>query len=75
LLWVKDPAQRENYWQRLVAVIKELKALGPASIAPDTPEVVRNVSDERIGWRARTVGGRWYVFAYLPAEHFGERAT
>jgi len=54
-------------------VTKELKSLEPALVAPDTPEVVRNVSDERIRWRARTVDGKWYIFAYLPAEHFEER--
>lgn len=75
LLWVKDPQEREEYWQRLVAVTKELKSLEPALVAPDAPELVKSVSDEQIRWRARVADGKWYVFAYRPAKHFDERAN
>ncbi len=73
LLWVKDPAEREAYWQRAVKVTRELKSLTPALIARDAPEIVSAVSDPRIRWRGRTAGGKWYVFAYLPAASFRER--
>ena len=74
LAWVKDPAQREDYWQRAVRVTKEIQSLGPALVSPDAPEVVRSVSDRRVRWRARSADGKWFVFAYLPADKFGERA-
>ena len=74
LAWVKDPNEKEKYWQGLVNVTKELKSLEPALLAPDAPEVVKNVSDARIRWRAREADGKWYVFAYLPAKKFSERA-
>lgn len=73
LLSVKDPKEREGYWRRAVQVTKELESLEPALVAPDAPEVVRSVSDPRVRWRARRAEGKWYVFAYLPAEKFSDR--
>ena len=72
---MKDPQNREEYWQRLVAVTKELKSLEPALVAPDAPELVKSVSDEQIRWRARVAEGKWYVIAYRPAQHFDERVN
>jgi len=67
--------RKEEYWQRGVAVTKELKSIEPALVAPDAPDIVSSVSDPRIRWRARAAGGKWYVFAYLPAKKFAERAA
>ena len=74
LMSVKDAGKKAEYWQRLVSVTKELKSLEPALLAPDAPEIVSAVSDPRVRWRGRQAGGKWYVFAYLPAERFSERA-
>jgi len=73
LMSVRDPAKRKDYWQRAVKVTTELKSLEPALLAPDAPEAVSAVSDPRIRWRARRAGGKWYVFACLPAGKFAER--
>ena len=73
LLWVKDPAKREEYWRRVVKVTRELKSLEAALVAPDAPQIVKSVSDPRVRWRAREATGKWYVFAYLPARKFSER--
>ena len=70
LLWVKDPKEREQYWQRLVKVTRELKAMEPALVAADAPHLVKAVSDPRIRWLARAADDKWYVFAYMPAEKF-----
>lgn len=74
LLWVKDPAERKEYWRRAVKVTRELKAIEPALTAPDAPALVASVSDPRIRWRAREASGKWHVFAYLPARKFAERS-
>ena len=74
LMSVRDPATRKDYWQRAVKVTRELKSIEPALLAPDAPAIVSAVSDPRIRWRARQAGGKCYVFAYLPAEKFAERA-
>jgi hypothetical protein len=58
-----------------VKVARELKSLEPALIAPDAAEIVSSVSDSRVRWRARRAGGKWYVFAYLPARKFADRST
>jgi hypothetical protein len=70
LMWVKDPRQREQYWQRLVSVTRELRSLEPALVAADANESVTSVSEPRIRWLARVAGGKCFVFAYLPAERF-----
>ncbi len=70
LMWVKDPQQQEEYWQRLVKVTRELESLRPALLAADANESVTSVSDPCIRWLARVADGRCYVFAYLPAERF-----
>ena len=73
LAWVKDPEKKEEYWQRLVRVTKELKSLEPALLAPDAPELISEVSDPAVRWCAREADGKWYVFAYRPAERFSDR--
>ncbi|HPD15394.1 MAG TPA: hypothetical protein PLE19_10615 [Planctomycetota bacterium] len=70
LMSVANAQQQEDYWQRLVKVTKELKALEPALVAPDAPQAVKAVSDPRVRWRARLAGGRCHIFAYLPSEKF-----
>jgi len=70
LMSVADPQQQEQYWQRLVKVTRELRALEPALVAPDAPQVVKSVSDPRVRWRARLAQGKCYIFAYLPSEKF-----
>lgn len=71
---VSDPQTRAEYWRRVLAVTRELKALEPALVAPDEPEIVSSVSDPRVRWTARVADGRWLIFAYLPAAKFEERA-
>jgi len=75
ILSVRNAKLREEYWQRGVTVTKELKSIEPALVAPDALDIVSSVSDPRIRWRARAAGGKWYVFAYLPAKKFAERAA
>lgn len=65
---VRDEKQREEYWQRLVRVTRELRSLEPALVAADAPQAVRAVSEPRLRWRARRAGGKVHVFAYLPAD-------
>ena len=65
--------KREEYWQRAVHVTKEIKSLEPALLAPDAPDAVQAVSDPAVRWRARAAGGKWFVFAYLPAQKFNDR--
>ncbi|NQT89402.1 hypothetical protein HQ560_21720, partial [bacterium] len=74
LMSERDPAKRKDYWQRAVKVTKELKSIEAALLAPDAPQIVTSVSDPRIRWCARQAGGKSYVFAYLPAGKFAERA-
>jgi hypothetical protein len=73
LAWVKDPKDKEAYWQRLVKVTKELKSIEPALLAPDAPDLLAGTSNAAIRWRARAANGKCYLFAYLPAKTFSER--
>ena len=75
LATIGDPEVRENHRQRLIAVVRELKQLEPALIAPDAPDIIAAVSDARVRCRAREAEGKWYVFAYLPASKFSERGA
>ena len=70
---VRNEQRRREYWQRALAVTKEIKQLEPALVAPDDPGIVSSVSDPNVRWRARAAEGKWYVFAYLPAGKFSER--
>ena len=63
-------AKREEYWQRLAKVMKELKSIEPALVAPDAPAAVKEVSDGRVRWRARATGGKTYVFTYMRSDRF-----
>ncbi|MBM4030937.1 MAG: hypothetical protein FJ291_04030 [Planctomycetes bacterium] len=69
-LMTESLPKQDEYWPRLVKVTKELKGLEPALVAPDAPQAVKAVSDPRVRWRARTVGGKCYIFAYLPSPKF-----
>jgi hypothetical protein len=63
LAWVKDPAQREQRWQELVRITREIKGYEPVLLSPD----VRVVADEPAGVRAlgkRGSDGARYLFAY-----------
>jgi hypothetical protein len=64
LAWVKDEEERRRYWNDLVAVTKEIKALEPVLLAPDAA-IVREPSNTAV----RTLGKRMpdgtrYLFAY-----------
>ncbi|HYE98891.1 MAG TPA: hypothetical protein VEJ18_08270 [Planctomycetota bacterium] len=71
---VADGKARRAYWNDALAVMREIKSLEPALLAPDAPDLVRSVSDPSIRWRARAADGRWTVFAYRPAERVTEAA-
>jgi hypothetical protein len=61
---VKDPERREELWQRLVKLTREVKSLEPALLSPDAPGVVVNhrpTPDIRV--LAKQVGGVRYLFA------------
>lgn len=65
LLWVKDTALREQRWQELVRVTKEIKAYEPILLAPDAPVI----GSESSGGAIRVLGKRGpdgdrYIFAY-----------
>jgi hypothetical protein len=67
LAWVKDPELREQRWQDLVRVTREIRALEPVLLAPDA-----RVVDAGQGGAIRTLGkrlpdGTRYLFAYNPA--------
>jgi hypothetical protein len=65
LAWVKDPVLREQRWQELVRIAREIKALEPVLLAPDAAVLARESS----GGAVRTLGKRGpdgvrYLFAY-----------
>ena len=65
LAWVKDRREREQKWAELVRVTREIKALEPVLLAPDTAVISRESS----GGAVRTLGktgpdGTRYLFAY-----------
>ncbi|MBI2216264.1 MAG: O-antigen ligase family protein [Candidatus Rokubacteria bacterium] len=63
--WVKDPAEREQRWQDLVTVTKEIKALEPVLLAPDAPVVARESSGGAIRMLGKRMpDGTRYLFAY-----------
>jgi hypothetical protein len=65
LAWVKDPREREQRWNELVRVTKEIKALEPVLLAPDATVVSRESSNGavRMLGKAGPDGAR-YLFAY-----------
>ena len=70
LAWVKDLREREQHWQDLVRVTKEIKALEPALLAPDAA-VVRIDGNGGNGGNGpvrvlgkRMADGTRYLFAY-----------
>ncbi len=64
LEWVKDPVLKEQYWQRLVKLTKEIRALEAVLLAPDSTTVLTSVSDiTRIRVMTKQVGTVRYVFA------------
>lgn len=62
LAWVKDPALREQYWQRLVSVTKEIKSLEPVLLSPDAPDIlVRQAPAAAVRVLAKRVGATRYL--------------
>ncbi|MGH7312884.1 MAG: hypothetical protein ACREJV_06915, partial [Candidatus Rokuibacteriota bacterium] len=64
LAWVKDPREREQRWQDLVQVTKEIKALEPVLLGGDA-----TILANEPGASLRTLGkrgpdGARYLFAY-----------
>ncbi len=65
LAWVKDPRVREQKWAELLRVTKEIKALEPVLLAPDTAVVSRDSSGGAIRSLGKTgPDGARYLFAY-----------
>jgi O-antigen ligase len=63
--WVKGTAEREQRWQDLVTVTKEIKALEPVLLAPDAPVVARESSGGAIRMLGKRMpDGTRYLFAY-----------
>ncbi|MGH9320239.1 MAG: DUF11 domain-containing protein [Vicinamibacteria bacterium] len=60
---VKDPVLKEQYWQRLVKVTKEIRELEPVLLSPNNSNVLDSVSDARIRVMTKRVGSIRYVFA------------
>ena len=66
-MWVKDPQQQEEYWQRLVKVTRELDSLRPALLAADANESVTSVSTRAsAGWPASPTAGVTCLRTCLP---------
>lgn len=63
LAWVKDPKEKLERWQDLVAVTKEIKALEPVLLAPDAPVVREAPAPIRVLGKKMPDGTR-YLFAY-----------
>jgi hypothetical protein len=64
LSWVQDPALREEYWQRLVRVTREVHALEPVLLSPERPRLVAKVAGgEGIRFISRVWGRERYVIA------------
>ncbi|HEY3101006.1 MAG TPA: carbohydrate binding domain-containing protein [Methylomirabilota bacterium] len=63
LAWVKDPRERERKWADLVKTTKEIHALEPVLLAPDTTVVTGGPAAVRVLGK-RGVDGARYVFAY-----------
>ena len=63
LAWVKDPRERERKWADLVKITKEIHALEPVLLAPDTTVVTGSPAAVRVLGKRGADGAR-YVFAY-----------
>jgi hypothetical protein len=64
LSWVQDPALREEYWQRLVRVTREVHALEPVLLSAERPRLVTAVGGgEGIRFISRVWGRERYVIA------------
>jgi len=63
LAWVKDPRERERKWADLVKITKEIHALEPVLLAPDTTVVTGGPAAVRVLGKRGADGAR-YVFAY-----------
>lgn len=64
LSWVQDPELKEEYWQRLVRVTREIHSLEPVLLSPERPGIVAGV-EPAAGLRlvARSWGRARYVIA------------
>ncbi len=56
--------EKVEYFNRLKAVLQELKALEPALTAVDRPDFLASSSNVAIRTRVKYAGGKVYVFAY-----------
>ena len=63
LAWVKDPRERERKWADLVKITKEIHALEPVLLGPDTTVVTGSPAAVRVLGKRGADGAR-YVFAY-----------
>ena len=63
LAWVKEPRERERKWADLVKITKEIHALEPVLLAPDTTVVTGGPGAIRVLGKRGADGAR-YVFAY-----------
>ncbi len=64
LAWVKDPREREQRWQDLVQVTKEIKALEPVLLAEDTAVLAGEPGEAVRALGKRGPDGARYLFAY-----------
>lgn len=53
LSWVKEREKREELWQRLVRVTKEIKSLEPALLSPDSPDILSGVRFHGLDFRSQ----------------------
>ncbi|MGH7320248.1 MAG: hypothetical protein ACRELA_11575, partial [Candidatus Rokuibacteriota bacterium] len=60
---VKDPAKQAELWQRLVKVTKEIKALEPALLSADAPEILTAKPSDGIRVLPKQVGGARYLIS------------
>lgn len=64
LAYVTDPVLKEEYWLRLVRLTREIKALEPALLSPDAPELLEAHAPEgAIRVLAKQVGNTRYLIA------------
>ena len=73
---VSDPVLREQYWQRLVRVTTEIRALEPALLSPHAPTILASASASAdVRWLLRRVGMERYIIAVNNTSAAGVTAT
>ncbi len=76
LSWVTNPALKAEYWQRLVRVTREIKALEPALLSPDAPEILISHSPTgTIRVLAKRAGDTRYLIAVNNTPQNGVKAA